>query len=109
MNTTKISRSEVMTAAHSMRRQNPSLTFGDCQKLAWKSIRLRSALRTGIINFCYTKENGEMRKATGTLNATYFQYESKGTDRTENPMIVKYYDLDAGAFRSCRADRLIAA
>lgn len=108
MNTTKISRSQVMTAAHAIHRQDASLTWSACQSAAWKAVRLRAALRAGVAEFSYTKENGELRQATGTLNAAHFQYQSKGTDRVENPMVIKYYDLAAGAFRSCRVDRLAA-
>lgn len=104
----KINRSEILSLAWTIRRQNSGMTWSECQSAAWKSFRLRSALHAGIVNFTYIKENGEVRYATGTLNADHFNYENKGTVRAENPMVIKYFDIDASAFRSCRIDRLAA-
>lgn len=103
----QISRSEVLTMAHAIRRQNQFLTWGQCQAQAWKVARLRSALRAGATRFTFQKQDGEVREALGTLNNSLFQYEHKGTDRAECPTVVKYFDLDKNAWRSFRAERIL--
>lgn len=106
--TTNTTRREVLTLAHALRRLIPSLPWGDCQRAAWKAVRLRAALRTGAASFTFTKEDGTTRAAVGTLNAELYTYTAKGTGAAaENPTVVKFYDLEKGAFRSCRVDRLV--
>lgn len=99
-------RSEVLTLAWIIRKQNNGLTWGECQAAAWLAVRLRSALYTGPVHFQFTKQDGTTRNATGTLSRDLFTYESKGGPVRENPLLVKYYDLEKQAFRSCRVDRL---
>lgn len=103
----QIKRSEVLLMAWAIRRQNQFLTWGQCQAQAWKVIRLRAALRVGVASFTFQKNDGEVREAKGTLNAQLFQYEHKGTDRSESLTVVKYFDLDKNAWRSFRAERIL--
>lgn len=103
----QFSRSEVLTLAHQIRRQNQFLTWGQCQAQAWQVVRLRTALRAGATRFTFQKQDGEVREAYGTLNPDLFQYENKGSDRAESPTAIKYYDLEKGAWRSFRAERIL--
>lgn len=103
----QINRSEVLTLAHQIRRQNQFLTWGQCQAQAWKVARLRLALRAGAARFTFQKQDGEMREAYGTLNPDLFRYEHKGGDRAECPTAIKYFDLDKNAWRSFRAERIM--
>lgn len=103
----QITRSEVLSMAWAIRRQNPAFTWGSCQIAAWKVARLRVALRAGVASFTFQKTDGEVREAKGTLNADLFQYERKGTDRAEIVTVIKYYDLDKNAWRSFRAERIL--
>lgn len=99
---------EVMTLAHSIKKQNVMLTFSQCLAQAWKVVKLRRALRAGVVVFTYQKNDGEVRTATGTLNGDLFQYDRKGTDRAELPNVIKYFDLEKNAFRSFRAERIMS-
>ena len=99
-------RSEVLTLSWTIRKQNTGLTWGQCQAAAWRALKLRSALHAGAVAFEFTKEDGTTRKANGTLSRDFFQYESKGGPTKENPLLVKYFDLEKQGFRSCRVDRL---
>ena len=103
----QINRSEILSLAWAIRRQNQFLTWGQCQAQAWQVVRLRAALRTGATRFTFQKQDGEVREAYGTLNPSLFQYEHKGSDRAENPTAIKYYDLDKNAWRSFRAERIL--
>lgn len=75
-------------------------SFALALKLAWKKIKLSTKLKEGIVNFEYMKKDGSLRKAVGTLNETLFTYESKCEEKRENLSLVKYFDLEANAFRS---------
>lgn len=105
----QFNRSEILSIAWQIRRQETSLTWGQCQSAAWKSIRLRSALRSGVVAFKYRKEDGEVRQALGTTNENLFRYENKGVSPVTKVIVIKYYDIEVGDWRSCRADRLLAA
>lgn len=100
-------RSEVLSLAWAIRRQNQFLAWGQCQAQAWQVVRLRAALRAGATRFTFQKQDGEVREAYGTLNPALFQYEAKGSDRAENLTAIKYYDLDKQAWRSFRAERIL--
>lgn len=103
----QFSRSEILTLAHQIRRQNQFLTWGQCQAQAWQVARLRAALRAGATRFTFQKQDGEVREALGTLNPAFFQYEYKGSDRAESPTAIRYYDLEKGGWRSFRAERIL--
>ncbi len=103
----KLNRSEILASAWAIRKQT-GLNWSECQRSAWRAARLRSALHTGAISFKFTKEDGTTRAALGTLCPSLFHYESKGAGKS-NPAVIKYFDLEAGAFRSFRIERLLAA
>lgn len=103
----QINRSEVLTLAHQIRRQNQFLTWGQCQSQAWQVVRLRAALRAGATRFTFQKQDGEVREAFGTLNPALFQYEHKGSERAESLTAIRYFDLDKNAWRSFRAERIL--
>lgn len=101
-------RAAALSLAWSIRKEC-GLPWGQCQKQAWAVVKLRNTLAVAIAEFSYTKESGETRKAHGTLCSDFFQYESKGTGAATKPTVVRYWDVDAGAFRSFRAERFLAA
>ncbi len=105
---TQTNRSEVLALAWAIRRQNQFLTWGQCQAQAWKVVKLRAALRAGKATFTFQKNDGEVRQAVGTLNAEFFSYTNKGSDRAELPTVIKYFDLEKNAFRSFRAERIVS-
>ena len=90
-------------------RKTTGASWGDCQRKAWAALRLKAQLRTGACTFSYVKENGETRKATGTLCPDLFTYSSKGDAKPGSPAVIRYFDLDANGFRSFRIDRLTLA
>lgn len=97
-------RSQVLTLAWTLHRAG--LTFGEAQRKAWKVIRLKKALRAGVVEFTYTKADGTTRKATGTTSNRFFSYERK-TDRPAPGHLVTYFDLEKGNFRNFKAANLV--
>ena len=74
---------------------------------------LKEALKSGIVTFTFTKANGELRCASGTLNMNpaialgYSEdFKPKGNKPTPDGVIV-YWDIDKGAWRSCRENSLV--
>jgi hypothetical protein len=102
-----INRSQAMVMAWILHRQSPQLSFGQCMAAAWKTLRLYAALRDGTVRFSFRKENGELRQALGTLVPDLFVAPPKNSDYLEGMTLVRYFDVEKNAIRSCRADRLV--
>jgi hypothetical protein len=97
----------VMSTAWAMLKKGLFATISEALKAAWKRIKLIKSLRSGVAYFAYAKATGELREAIGTLRHGNFSYEAKTDKKNGNVHVVKYFDLQAQAFRSCRVDRLI--
>ena len=61
---------------------------------------LKEKMRTGVVKFKYTKVNGAIREATGTLNFDTIPRSDWPTKDPILPHTVRYYDMDARAWRS---------
>lgn len=81
-------------------------TFAVCLSRAWALYRLTKQMRGGIVSFAYEKADGSLRKAKGTLKD--IQSLIKGTGK-ENYKTVRYFDVDAGGFRSFRVENFITS
>ena len=78
----------------------------ELMKQAWKVLKLKEALKKGVVRFYYQKLNGEIRTASGTLKEGLIS-EIKGTERKKNESLITYYDNEKQAFRSCKIANLI--
>lgn len=81
-------------------------TFSVCLVRAWALYRLTKRMRTGVVSFCYEKVDGATRKAKGTLQGV--TQLIKGTGK-ETPKTFRYFDIEAGGFRSFRIENFITA
>ena len=97
----------VMSTAWAMLKEGLFSTISEALKAAWKRIKLIKSLKSGVAYFAYAKATGELREAIGTLRSGNFSYEAKTDGKYSKVHVVKYFDLQAKAFRSCRVDRLI--
>lgn len=79
--------------------------FTVCLSRAWQLYRLTKRMRAGVVRFAYEKTDGTLRKAVGTLKDTAELI--KGTGRPDDGRTVKYYDVEAGGFRSFRVEGLV--
>jgi len=73
------------------------LPFNKAQRQAWATVRLLTRMQTGPTRFMYIKGDSTRRVAVG-------EHPALATDK---PLIVRYYDVEAKAVRSFRADRLV--
>jgi WYL_2, Sm-like SH3 beta-barrel fold len=102
-------KSKVFNLAWSMFRQNRFLSFSYCLKTAWAIVKLQMSMRSNIVEFTFQKNDGETRRAVGTLDAARFDYSRKtSTSERELPNVIKYFDLEKNAFRSFRAERFLS-
>ena len=81
-------------------------SMADAMKQAWKVLKLKAALKKGVVKFIYTKLNGEIRTAWGTLKEGLIP-ETKVTERKKNESLIIYYDNEKQAYRSLKIANLI--
>lgn len=81
-------------------------SMADAMKQAWQVLKLKAALKNGVVRFMYMKLNGEIRTAWGTLKGGLIP-ETKGTERKKNDSLITYYDNEKQAYRSLKIANLI--
>lgn len=69
----------------------------------------KNALHKGVVEFSYTKKNGETRKAKGTLNIDIMGEDKapKGAGYEVSDSTIRYYDLNSEGWRSFVIENLI--
>lgn len=82
-------------------------TFAVCLSKAWALWRLTRLMRAGVVRFAYEKADGSLRKACGTLHNVASTV--KGVGRPDDGQTVKYYDVEAGGWRSFRVENFVTA
>jgi len=89
-------KSTLFHIAHSIKANYP--TFAEALKMAWKTIKLRMQMKRGVVHFAFTKVDGTIRKAIGTLNDVP---ASTGT-KAPNYSVFVFWDVEKCAYRSAR-------
>lgn len=77
--------------------KNKGLGLSEALKLAWSNIKLKTALRKGVVEFSYRKLDGSIRKAVGTLSSALVPQTNGGTNT--HPDYQTYYDVEKGGWR----------
>lgn len=74
------------------------------------AFELKAKMREGEVKFKYTKKNGEIREALGTLNSDVYGKENEptGTGYSVPENQIRYYDLNSKGWRSFIIDNLIS-
>ena len=94
-----------MRLAWQMVKRN-GFTMSEALRTAWLNIKLRAKMVQGIVKFYFTKVDGSMREAYGTLNPSLMP-ETKGTERKPNPTTQTYYDTEKCEYRCYKAANLV--
>ena len=101
-------KSKVFTTAWTYVKTHIAANILEALKMAWKRIKVVQALQSGIAYFSYKKATGELRKAIGTLREGNFNYTHKTNNSKKSKLdVIRYFDIEAKAFRSFRIERLI--
>lgn len=85
-------------------------TWRICMIKAWQLYRLAKAMREGEVTFYYSKADGSVRKAKGTLRHTPAG-ATLGGKRVTKPSYktMAYFDIEKNAFRCFKVENLICA
>ena len=100
--------SRAMFMAHHVQRSQPAASWAFCVQYAWNMLDIRELLSHGIVKFVYTKKNGEIRQAKGTLWMELIPEDKRPKGDTSNlsPLaarhygVINYFDVDKQDWRS---------
>lgn len=81
--------------------------LSEALKKAWANIKLKAALQKGIVKFYFTKVDGSLREAYGTLKESLLP-ETKGTGRKPSDTVQVYYDTEKQEFRCFKKANLMS-
>lgn len=83
--------------------------FIEMEKKEVNITKFKKALHDGKVKFSYTKKDGSIRDAIGTLNLDVMgkENEPKGTGYEITDSNIRYYDLNSKGWRSFIVDNLI--
>ena len=102
---TKETLKSVMQLAWQFVKRN-GYTLSEALKTAWKNVKLKNEMKNKIVKFYFSKVDGSIREAFGTLKAELLP-ETKGTDRKPNDTIQTYFDTEKQEFRCFKKANLV--
>lgn len=69
---------------------------------------LKAKLQNGVAHFVYMKKDGTLREAWGTCAGNLMKATQNGRGLSGDQVnIVKYFDVEAGGYRSTRYENLV--
>lgn len=98
--------SKIMCRAWTIARRTGK-TFAVALAESWRLYRLIRRMRAGVVRFAYEKTDGTLRRAAGTLHDVAHLVTGRGKRTAQSTETVRYYDVEAGGFRSFRIENLI--
>ena len=90
--------SSVMTLAWQFVKRN-GFSLSEALKTAWANIKLKEAMKSGIVKFYFQKVDGSIREAYGTLKESLLP-PTTGNNRKSNDTIQVYFDTERQEYRS---------
>ena len=72
-------------------------TMSEALRQSWQVCKLRKAMKTSIVKFLYTKQDGSIRTAWGTLQESVVA-PTMGM-RKSSPTVQTYWDCEKQAYR----------
>lgn len=96
---------KIMRQAWQMVKMN-GFAMAEALRIAWLNFKLRVKMLMGIVKFYFTKVDGTMREAYGTLNPNRLP-EGKSNDRKSSPTVQVYFDTEKGEFRCFKVANLV--
>ena len=93
-----------MRQAWQMVKRN-GLTMAEALRVAWLNFKLRIKMMAGIVKFYFTKVDGTIREAYGTLKTSLLP-ATKGAERKPNPMVQVYFDTEKCEYRCYKVANL---
>ncbi len=90
-------KSKVFKLAHKIK--NQFNTWSEALTAAWKKVKIVKSLQNGVFSFMFIKKNGEVRKAIGTLDASFYDVTNIKNSYKSKWNIQKYFDIEKKAWR----------
>lgn len=87
-------------------RQNNGMSRHDALVTAHRIGALIRQMHHDTVRFCYTKQDGTVRHASGTLTGYEHSFHRPYTPRPENTFVV-YYDTEAKGWRTFHAENFL--
>lgn len=95
---------KIMSQAWQMVKRN-GYTMAEALRKAWLNFKLRSKMIKGVVKFYFTKVDGSIREAYGTLNPSRLP-QTKQSERKANPTVQVYYDTEREEYRCFKVANL---
>lgn len=105
MKTTKSNLKDIMTLAWSFVKRN-GFTMAEALKVAWCNFKLKVAMQNRIVKFYFTKVDGSLREAYGTLKENLLP-PTQGTGCKANDTLQTYYDTEKQEWRCFKKANLM--
>ena len=96
---------EVMSLAWQFVKRN-GFSMSEALKAAWANFKLKAQMKTKIVKFYFTKVDGSIREAYGTLNDRMIPATS-GSDRKKSDTVQVYFDTEKQEYRCFKKANLI--
>ena len=93
--------SEIMSLAWQFVKRN-GMNMSEALKAAWKNIKLKAAMKLGIVKFYFQKV-----EAYGTLREALLPATQQASSRKANPTTQTYYDTEKQEWRCFKKANLI--
>lgn len=74
-------------------------SMAEAMRQMWAIYKLKAAMHKGIAKFLYTKLDGTVRTAWGTLKEDLLPTTGNNANRKKNDSVFVYYDQEKAAFR----------
>lgn len=96
---------EVMLMAWTFVKRN-GFTMSEALKCAWANMKLKAAMKQRIVKFYFTKVDGSVREAYGTLKENLIPATS-GDNRKKNDTVQVYFDTERQEYRCYKKANLL--
>ena len=96
---------EVMLMAWTFVKRN-GFTMSEALKVAWANMKLKAAMKQRIVKFYFTKVDGSVREAYGTLKENLMPATS-GDNRKKNDTVQVYFDTERQEYRCFKKANLM--
>lgn len=96
----------VMSLAWQFVKRN-GFTMSEALKCAWANMKLKAAMRTRIVKFWFTKVDGTLREAYGTLADNITPAINGNESRRKSDTVQTYYDTEKQEWRCYKKANLV--
>ncbi|MEG1693457.1 MAG: SH3 beta-barrel fold-containing protein [Bacteroidales bacterium] len=82
------------------------LSISEAMHKSWTALKLKLAMKKGIVKFFFEKLNGEARTAWGTLEESRIPV-SAGSEKKKNDTVMTFFDTEKNEFRCFKIVNII--